>query len=627
MRDEDDFSRIISAIRGEYESTSDDLKGSFRAAAESLMIRSKRSLSDFDKYWEKQVLTLDIQALKFYSRESNEAAHIFNVKTELNMVGKVEFSETQIRDYFMGVNGDNLLAIRGDKNVYIWWRGKWQCDDGAILGHALIQMVQKLYISTLSWYKNELEKAVKREDWLENEENKGHEVPVELKGTERSACAESIKNLSKAMKRYGNGSNTNVRKLIVEQLRSYALPFDPFDQKHHLFCFTNAVFNVTSGTFVKASKYDYCLMTCGKPWIPPGSQERAKVAQMFESTLPDPEIRRGYVSVLKSGLSGTRPENFTLANGGGRNGKGMLNENAVHCAGDYAVEMHLALLTKPIKDGPNPEAAGMHRKRLAIASEPEEGLGEPLRLSNIKKLTGCPEMNARMCHSNATKTELCATIIMECNKQPAITGEKGEAALDRIRLFPFEQTFTSDVSKLMADPDNYKPIDLSLKTPDFKERHRCAFFEYLMRNGGNAAWFPDKTKALGAKYLEENDSLALWFIDVYERDEQRPIIHFLSIKDILKEYKESEDYQLMSKVEKRRVKEVSFTEDIKKNLLLKKDVVAPMKVSVSVNGQLKRNTRLGLVHWKKKVKDDDSMDDFGETREVNCGWDLSSQFG
>ena len=192
LRDEDDFSRIISAIRGEYEST-DDQKGSFRAAAESLMIRSKRSLTDFDKYWEKQVLTLDIQALKFYSRESNEAAHIFNVKTELNMVGKVEFSETQIRDYFMGVNGDNLLAIRGDKNVYIWWRGKWQCDDGAILGHALIQMVQKLYISTLSWYKNELEKAVKREDWLENEENKGHEVPAELQGTERSACADSIK--------------------------------------------------------------------------------------------------------------------------------------------------------------------------------------------------------------------------------------------------------------------------------------------------------------------------------------------------------------------------------------------------------------------------------------------------
>ena len=58
-----------------------------------------------------------------------------------------------------------------------------------------------------------------------------------------------------------------------------------------------------------------------------------------------------------------------------------------------------------------------------------------------------------------------------------------------------------------------------------------------------------------------------------------------------------------------------------------RDVVAPMKVSVSVNGQLKRNTRLGLVHWKKKVKDDDSMDDFGETREVCGGWGLNSQFG
>ena len=630
LRDEDDFSRIVSAIRGEYEGSTDDERGAFRAAAESLMVRSKRPLNEFHTYWNKQVLALDIQALKFYSRESDEGKHIFSVKTEMDMIGKTEFSETQLRDYFIGVFGDSLLTIKGDKNVYIWWRQKWQYDDGAILGHVLIQMIQKLYLSTLTYYKDTLEKAVTREDWLAVGENKGRAVPAELQGADRTVCADAIRNLSKTMKRYGNGANTHVRKLVVEQLRSFALPFDPFDQKHALFCFTNAVFNVSRGKFVKVSKYDYCLMTCGKPWFPPRPEERAKVAILFESTLPDAENRRGYVSVLKSGMSGTRPENFTLANGNGRNGKGMLNENAFYCAGDYAGEMHLALLTKPIKDGPNPEAAGLHRKRLCIASEPEDGLNEPLRLSNIKKLTGCPELNARMCHSNATKTELCATIIMECNKQPAITGEKGEAALDRIRVFPFDQTFTSDASKLMAEPDRYKSIDLSLKTPEFKEKHRCAFFEYVMRNGGDQAWFPEKTKALGAKYLEENDDFARWFTDVYERDEQQPILHFLSIKDVLKEYKGSEDYTLMSKAEKRGIKETSFVTDIQKNLLLKKDFAAPMKVSVMVerHGQLKRNTRAGLIHWKRRQPDDESVDDFGESCDLPTStWDPSSQFG
>ena len=63
----------------------------------------------------------------------------------------------------------------------------------------------------------------------------------------------------------------------------------------------------------------------------------------------------------------------------------------------------------------------MHRRRLVIFSEPEDGLSEALRLSCIKKLTGCAELNARACHSNNTRTELCGTIVMECNKQPAIT--------------------------------------------------------------------------------------------------------------------------------------------------------------------------------------------------------------
>ena len=58
---------------------------------------------------------------------------------------------------------------------------------------------------------------------------------------------------------------------------------------------------------------------------------------------------------------------------------------------------------------------------------------------------------------------------MECNKQPPITGEKGEAALQRVRLIPFEVTFTDDKEKLAANPEKYKPKDDSLKTPGFKE--------------------------------------------------------------------------------------------------------------------------------------------------------------
>ena len=61
-------------------------------------------------------------------------------------------------------------------------------------------------------------------------------------------------------------------------------------------------------------KFDYCQINCGKPWIEPTQARRDKVAALFVSILPKKEMRRGYVSVLKSGFGGTRPEHFTLAN-------------------------------------------------------------------------------------------------------------------------------------------------------------------------------------------------------------------------------------------------------------------------------------------------------------------------
>eukprot|EP00966_Prymnesium_polylepis_P193695 4489561-Prymnesium_polylepis.1 len=241
-------------------------------------------------------------------------------------------------------------------------------------------------------------------------------------------------------------------------------------------------------------------------------------------------MRRGYVSVLKSGFGGIRPENFTLANGDGRNGKGLLNENFAYCAGDYHYEGPLCLLTKPLKDGANPELANMHRKRSCVYSEPEDGMNEPLRLSNIKKLTGCDEVNARLCHSNDTKTELHATVLMECNKQPRITGEKGEAAEERVHLFPFEMTFTDDKEKLRLNPAKYKPKDKSLKEKEFKETHRCANFEYIVKHGGDEPYFPPETKALGTKYLTENDDLSLWIQDRFERTATvDPVVDFVPI--------------------------------------------------------------------------------------------------
>ena len=69
-------------------------------------------------------------------------------------------------------------------------------------------------------------------------------------------------------------------------------------------------------------------------------------------------------------MSGERFEYFFVATGGGRNGKGLLNEHFMYLLdmNGYAVVGHLDLLTQPIKSGANSEARSLHKKRFVRSS-------------------------------------------------------------------------------------------------------------------------------------------------------------------------------------------------------------------------------------------------------------------
>ena len=202
--------------------------------------------------------------------------------------------------------------------------------------------------------------------------------------------------IGKTANSYGNQKNQNVLALIKNALRAHARCDDPFDKQPNVFNFTNCAYDLSrqrgdgDGWF-KPDKFDYLLMSCQKPWREPTAAEMDKVASWFESIFPDPELRRAYISILKSGLSGKRFEYFFVATGDGCNGKGLLNEHFIYLLdlNGYAAIGHLDLLTKPIKSGANSEARSLHKKRFVRYSEPNPGEQmEAVRLSNVNELTG-----------------------------------------------------------------------------------------------------------------------------------------------------------------------------------------------------------------------------------------------
>ena len=70
------------------------------------------------------------------------------------------------------------------------------------------------------------------------------------------------------------------------------------------------------------------------------------------------------MTVLATALYGKTLEKFTVANGSGGNGKGMLNELMMFTMGDYGINADCSIVLgngKP-KNGPNAELASIAKK-------------------------------------------------------------------------------------------------------------------------------------------------------------------------------------------------------------------------------------------------------------------------
>jgi phage/plasmid-associated DNA primase len=149
---------------------------------------------------------------------------------------------------------------------------------------------------------------------------------------------------------------------------------DLFDNKPSIFAFKNQAFDLRTGKPYIVKKEDNITSNTGYDYNKPTIEQLRIVEDLFESMFPDHEVGKCYLSVLILGLSGEHPEKLFVANGGGRNGKGLLNELMFILLGGYAYKLSIEVLTKDVKKtGANPELSNMNKMRMVVRSEPEDG--------------------------------------------------------------------------------------------------------------------------------------------------------------------------------------------------------------------------------------------------------------
>ena len=586
LHDATDRARLLAACHGQG-AAADGKPFTWKCAARKLWLRGGLEEDGFEQAWAeaKEAPHHDGSTLRHYSRRSDEEGHIKICKHALGLVGRTSFKETELRDYFLLAVGDDVFCLEKRSSFLVWNDGRWIEDAGAaVLAHTLMDLAQSLFQSNKSVFDTKLSKLVAK--------GQGD-------GDEAEKLREEVIAISRTANAYGNQRNQNVLALIKNLLRAHARRDDPFDSQPFVFAFTNRAYDLTrergdDGWFAP-DKYDYLLMSCQKPWREPTTAEMTKVASWFESIFPDPDLRRAYISILKSGCSGKRFEYFFVATGDGCNGKGLLNEHFIYLLGldGYAAIGHLDLLTKPIKSGANSEARSLHKKRFVRYSEPNPGEKmEAVRLSNVNELTGNEQLKARTLHEKDDDTRLHATSLLECNEPPHCVGDKGNSSQRRWRFIPFVTKFTDDAAELRSDPAKFRPKDETLKDDDAKKQHYCAFFKYLIT--AENVWapshclddsMPEVTKRLAKEYLAKNDELSTWFLEEFEEDTEVDaagfIVNFVSLKDVKELYVSQPIFTSMRKEDQRKFSTKKLKEDFEKNILLRKFFKPAMKVKLA----------------------------------------------
>ena len=370
-----------------------------------------------------------------------------------------------------------------------------------------------------------------------------------------------------------------------------------FDENPYLFGFNNKIFDLIKGKFIEPKPEQYISLTTGYNYIEKDEQEEAELIEELNNIINtiffQPELKKLYLSILSTGLDGVPLELFIIANGGGGNGKGVLNELVQYMLGNYAYILPSNILTGPLKTGSNPELANMNNKRLVISREPDRNL--KFNCATIKEITGGASLNARLNHSNDTNVNLKLTFLIECNDKPQLN-EVSDALARRVLDIPFKSRFVkNDIYEELDDNEKINTFLINdfYKTLEFKNKFKQTMFLILVKyykefyNNKRNLQIPSEIRNRNNEYLSKSDELLNWFNNEFEKTKNKT--DTIKLKSIYDKFSHSDFFTNLNKEKKRQNNYKNFIEKIQSNMFLKKYLIQIKEVYIMTNYIIKNN--------------------------------------
>ena len=347
---------------------------------------------------------------------------------------------------------------------------------------------------------------------VENQNPKNEEEA--LKNNKLMETFKKIKNSCQ-----GSSKLQAIRRCVVGQLKKLNQDVR-WDKNGRLFAFNNTVMNLETGTIKTSSRDDYISNFSDCKYENKDEALVEELNEIIKNIFPVEEEREYYLKILSTGMLGIPTPFFIIANGSGRNGKGLIHTLLIKLLGTYGYKCQPAVLQTEMTSGGNPAVANMNSKRFVLFSEPD--LSKPLKTGTINSLTSCDgQIAGRALYSNVNIWENCGSYFIECNVKPGVSTEESDQAntRERIRDIPFRSSFLAEsdrYGKASEDGGLILPCNPLYKTPEWQEKMALSFFHILLPRAmafikTQHIKTPESIIKRSNEYLDTNNIFLNWF--------------------------------------------------------------------------------------------------------------------
>lgn len=385
-----------------------------------------------------------------------------------------------------------------------------------------------------------------------------------------------LKKLSKVQTINGGGI-VDIAKLFILKTKQDFSENIKFDDNNHLFHFKekDKTLDLNTLKFINREKKHYVTMTGCSLVVADDNDNEQLWKDIISSVFPNEEEKKNWLQIMINSFSGAVLEKFIVQNGGGSNGKSLLNDIFRFIHNDYAYKANVSILTKKLGDGANPAIANMSKKRFVVFDEPSEM--DELEFSIIKSITGGGCVTARKLFKNEDETVMSGIKVLECNQKLKIRGRIDYSVIRRLIDVLYSSTFMLEADK----PINFEELKIKTanpvyKTQEFMKANVPSLVNYLLKimiennwtfsSMGNIKLCKTFRKQTDLYIDDSNDiyQIILNLCDYTGNPED-----FTNIKQIHYKLTESDEWENLTKKQRRELSNPKFRLSIKQNHKLK----------------------------------------------------------